>query len=390
MGFLMNPKRKDRSGRYGQYFRVMAPAGFEGNPDRKAYYHPTKNAASDFKARIKKWKINQLVPGDTLEISDTDKRWIGYLRAEIGNLDQVPAIVAHWKATAMRVTNSATVLEMCDQYLESRKSDGLGVKTMRDIRYRLKQFSDSYGRFNVGEITTPLMRSYFGTIPIGNSRRNSYKWLRPAFDFAKEQRMTAENPLLTIKRPEKGKARPEIYAPEVFANLLKIADESFPELLPLLALSGFAGCRSAELMAESVKRPTLHWEDILWYEKLIHIREEVAKQTSRESGDERFIPIEDALVHWLEPCRKQSGRIIDMSENAFRKIIRKLFKKAEIELVKNGPRHSYASYFLAANGKQGVGQLAVNMGNSEAVAKAHYIKMLKPAEGQAWFDIRRS
>src|SRR5258706_746084 len=390
MGSLMNPKRKDRSGRYGQYFRVMAPAGFEDNPDRKAHYCSTKNAASDLKARIRKWKINQLVPGDTLEISDTDKRWIGYLRAEIGNLDQVPEIVAHWKATAMRVTNSATVLEMCDQYLESRKSDGLGVKTMRDIRYRLKQFSDSYGHFKAQEIRTPLMRSFLGVIPIGNSRRNAYKWLRPAFDFAKEQRMTAENPLIAIKRPEKGKARPEIYTPEAFAILLKIADQSLREVLPLLVLSGFAGCRSVELMAESVKRPTLRWEDILWDEKLIHIGEEVAKETSRESGDERFIPMEEALIHWLEPYRETSGRIIEQSESAFRKVIRKLFKKAEIELIKNGPRHSYASYFLAANGKQGVGQLATNMGNSEAVAKAHYIKMLKPGEGQAWFALRRA
>jgi hypothetical protein len=177
---LMNLKRKGRSGRYGQYFRVMAPAGFEGNQGRKAHYCPTKNAASDLKARIKKWKINQLVPGDTLEISDMDKRWIGYLRAEIGNLEQVPEIVAHWKATAMRITNPATVLEMCHRYLESRKSDDLGIKTMRDIRYRLKQFSDSYGHFKTQEITTPLMRSYLGTIPIGNSRRNAYKWLRPA------------------------------------------------------------------------------------------------------------------------------------------------------------------------------------------------------------------
>src|SRR5260370_7373201 len=128
---------------------------------------------------------------------------------------------------------------------------------MRDIRYRLKQFSDSYGRFNVGEITTRLMRSYFGTIPIGNSRRSSYKWLRPAFDFAKEQRMTAENPLLTIKRPEKGKARPEIYAPEVFPNLLKIADESFPALLPLLSLSALPASPSPQLMTESLQRPTL-------------------------------------------------------------------------------------------------------------------------------------
>src|SRR5258708_8890567 len=136
MGFLMNTKRKERSGRYGQYVRVMAPAGFEGNPDRKAYYHPTKNAASDFKARIKKWKINQLVPGDTLEISDTDKRWIGYLRAEIGNLDQVPEIIAHWKATAMRVTNSATVLELVAQHLESRKSHVLVVKTSANIANR--------------------------------------------------------------------------------------------------------------------------------------------------------------------------------------------------------------------------------------------------------------
>jgi len=38
----------------GRYHRVIAPAGFEGNPTRKAYYCKTRNKANVLKAVIKK------------------------------------------------------------------------------------------------------------------------------------------------------------------------------------------------------------------------------------------------------------------------------------------------------------------------------------------------
>jgi hypothetical protein len=59
-----------------------------------------------------------------------------------------------------------------------------------------------------------------------------------------------------------------------------------------------------------------------------------------------------------------------------------------IRFVENGFRNSFASYALTYTGLDGVGKLALEMGNSEAICKRHYIKALEPRSGQAWFSLR--
>src|SRR6202790_2799432 len=79
-----------------RYTRVTAPAGFDGQGTRRDYYFKTRNAAREFRLRIKRWKAEQKSPADTLSFDDSDKRWLAYLRAHVGNLELLPAIVTHW------------------------------------------------------------------------------------------------------------------------------------------------------------------------------------------------------------------------------------------------------------------------------------------------------
>ena len=66
-----------------------------------------------------------------------------------------------------------------------------------------------------------------------------------------------------------------------------------------------------------------------------------------------------------------------------------LFRSAKVQPVDNGLRHSFASYWLARSGKEGFGGLARIMGNSEAVVRKHYVEVLSPGDGEAWFGITR-
>ena len=69
--------------------------------------------------------------------------------------------------------------------------------------------------------------------------------------------------------------------------------------------------------------------------------------------------------------------------------MKKLFERAKVEDVDNGLRHSYGSYWLAAHGgEQGVGALAVLMGNSEDIARTHYIAVLPSEVGKQWFKVK--
>jgi len=70
-----------------RYTRVTAPAGFDGRATRRDYYFKTRNAAREFRLRIRRWKAEQKYPSDTLSFDDTDKRWLAYLRAHVGNLE---------------------------------------------------------------------------------------------------------------------------------------------------------------------------------------------------------------------------------------------------------------------------------------------------------------
>ena len=82
------------------YTRVTAPAGFDAQATRRDYYFKTRNAAREFRLRIKRWKAEQKYPADTLSFDDSDKRWLAYLRAHVGNLELLPTIVTHWERSA--------------------------------------------------------------------------------------------------------------------------------------------------------------------------------------------------------------------------------------------------------------------------------------------------
>jgi hypothetical protein len=70
---------------------------------RRDYYFKTRNAAREFRLRIKRWKAEQKYPADTLSFDDSDKRWLAYLRAHVGNLELLPAIVTQWERTAKAI-----------------------------------------------------------------------------------------------------------------------------------------------------------------------------------------------------------------------------------------------------------------------------------------------
>ena len=132
-----------------------------------------------------------------------------------------------------------------------------------------------------------------------------------------------------------------IYTPEQFRILLTNIDERF---LPFIALGGFAGLRSIEILR-------LDWQDI-WFDKgVIEVGKDKAKTATR-----RLPPILPALEAWLKPHAKSSGRVIPNVRDEFH--FTRRFKAATnkligaegrslVRMVHNGLRHSFCSYRLA-------------------------------------------
>ena len=96
-------------------------------------------------------------------------------------------------------------------------------------------------------------------------------------------------------------------------------------------------------------------------------------------------------MHWIDdPLRKAEGPVVPHGEGWFKARFPKLCAAAKVDPPHNALRHSFASYWLARTGEQGVGRCAVILGNSESVARSHYIESLAPGDGDKWFGIRRS
>lgn len=118
-------------------------------------------------------------------------------------------------------------------------------------------------------------------------------------------------------------------------------DERFA---PFVALGGFAGLRSIEILR-------LEWEDI-WFEKgFIEVGREKSKTATR-----RLVPICPALDAWLKPRAKETGPVLPDIRNEVH--FTWLFHAAKgtlndekgaprVKLVRNGLPHSFCSYRMA-------------------------------------------
>jgi integrase len=241
------------------------------------------------------------------------------------------------------------------------------------------------------ELGVAEIRSFLDTAKTSDSLEHKfYKVGSLIFAYGKEQRVLVLNPFDEIDRPKVAYRVPEILEPAQFKTLLETAEEEVPELIPFLAMAGFAGVRRSELVREYAEDQVLKWEDVDWQKQLITVRHEVAKQTSRKMGNRRFIPMEAALLHWLGPYRKQEGLLIPLVDSAVRRRMKELCLRSKVNPPNNAFRHSYASYWLARSSKEGLGELSKRMGNSEAVCKRHYLETLTREEGKSWFALRRS
>ena len=365
-----------------RYHRVLAPAGFEGELKEKVHYCKSKSAAQELRTRIKRWRFERKNPAAAIvEITPDDKNWIVYAKTRLGSLDKLPAVIDHYDRTAKAVTARMPVPMLCNLFLEQPRKR----RWQSELRHLVRAFEEAHFHDLAHEITTDQIRSFLDSSASPTQARNRYRALSVLFKFARERRAMVINPLAEIKRPRGNVTTPGILTVQELGSLLRTAQAAFPELLPYVAIAAFSGLRRRELIAKFSEEAVLQWSDVMFDKKLILVRPEVAKTSRR-----RFVPIEPALEHWLdESLRKTEGAVMPHGEGWFKARFAKLCEAAKVDLPHNALRHSFASYYLACTGEQGVGRCAVILGNTEGVARTHYIESLMPGDGDAYFGLRR-
>jgi integrase len=173
----------------------------------------------------------------------------------------------------------------------------------------------------------------------------------------------------------------EIYSPEEMAVILQACIEHDVELLPPILLGSFVGLRPNEVHGEEARYAPLSWHAIDWERSEIHIDGQKVRGLSV-----RDIPIPPKALEWLRPFRGRTGNIWDRSKSYNRRLKKLIEGKANLQVVYDGFRHSYASYRIRQL-KGDLNKLAEEMGNSPREIINSYKRNVRDEDTTAWFGI---
>lgn len=295
------------------------------------------------------------------------------------------AIAARFYRDHHKRTTPKPVPDAVAELLKIKESRGASIRYMQDLRHRLGRFASDCTR-NCADISTSDVQAWLDRQGLGSQDYTNFRRvLNLLFGFAVARGYAGDNPVVGAERVKTKAGEIEIFTPAEIARLLAAAPDDFR---PCIALGAFAGLRSAEI-------ERLRWDDIDLTARHIVIGASRAKTASR-----RIVPIHDNLAAWLAPYAGHKGKVWPGLHDGFYDAQQETAAATAVEAdpdkgVKaqkavawkaNGLRHSYASYRFAQLGD--AGRVAGELGNSAAVVHRHYRELVKPADAEAWFNVR--
>jgi integrase len=265
-------------------------------------------------------------------------------------------------------------VQVAAEFSVSLKRKGVSDIYVRNATASLKRFTDAVAG-NIADVTVAdITRFLDGLKKLGPVSKNGIRRnIVTMFGFAKKQgylhpdRKTAAELTDSFKEAEKEIA---IFTPAEMESLLLTAHA---RILPLIAIGGFAGIRSAEVAR-------LEWKDIKWDRGHIELAGSKAKTAAR-----RLVPLSDNLKAWLAPWRGETGPILTITDASG--ALGDTAVKAKIPggWRQNALRHSYISYRVALTGD--VARTSLEAGNSPKMIFRHYREIVDEEATTAWWSI---
>ena len=148
---------------------------------------------------------------------------------------------------------SVNVLAAYDEFVETRRNEGVSAVHLRDFTYRLERFAKKHAKRLVAEITTKDVDAWiFGLKNAPQSKDKHRRLLHNFFGSCAGRGYTDENPVTRAAKVKVIRKAPGILTPADTAALLAAAPA---EIVPALAIGFFAGLRTAEIQR-------LDWQQI--------------------------------------------------------------------------------------------------------------------------------
>jgi integrase len=284
-----------------------------------------------------------------------------------------------------------TVRQAADEMLAAKRGANLSEVHLKDLDYRLNRLADAF-EMNIGGVSGPMLQTWMDNMPgSGRTKRNYLAVVAALFRFCIKRKYLPKDAMEEVEavqqtREDNGEI--EIFTPAEMGELLYAAR---PEMIPWLAIAGFAGLRTAEIQR-------LEWQEVNLKERHIEIKASKAKTAAR-----RLAPITDNLAEWLNPYAKEAGKVTGFESwwNQLPKVVEAVNEQrqslaersgqtflSEQKLVwkHNALRHSFISYRLAAI--KNAAEVALEAGNSPQMIFKHYRQLVTEAEAKKWFSVR--
>jgi integrase len=268
---------------------------------------------------------------------------------------------------------NVTVADLAKEVLEAKRKDGMSATYIADLKKRLARFSADFGLRPIAAITVEELDNWLRNLDCGpKSRANFRANVGVMFSYAERRRVIDQNPVLRTAQPKLVDKPPEIFSVDELAALLGAATARAPDAVPMLAIGAFAGLREAE-----IKR--LDWAEIDQRRGHIEIKSAKSKSARR-----RIVEMQPNLRDWLRPYARMNGAVVPVNSRKKLDLVRKA--AGLVRWPKNGFRHSFASYRLAAT--HDAPRVASELGHtSPQMLYSTYRELVLPEEAQRYWKI---
>jgi integrase len=266
-----------------------------------------------------------------------------------------------------------TVAQLAEEVLDAKRRDGRSAKYTDMLRLYFKRFCQDFANRLIADITVEELDTWLRDLPGSPKTRADYRAnIGVLFSYAAQRRMIDFNPVAFTAKPKLIDRPPEIFKVDELRALLEAATRTAPDALPMLVIGAFAGLRDAE-----IKR--LDWSEVNLARGHIDVKAAKAKSARR-----RIVPIMPNLAAWLRPYSEMTGAVVPFAARGKLDRIRKAAGLAR--WPKNGLRHSFASYRLAAihDGPR----VAAELGHtSPQMLYSTYRELVLPKEAERYWKI---
>jgi integrase len=294
-------------------------------------------------------------------IADAVAHYLDFLRSKQATEDSpmVTETLARWIA-----------------YKEAGTDGALRPRSLETLRYWSKQLAKLFPDQRLKHLTYELVRQTKDELKDAegkpasvHQRKHFVGHLGQFLNWCIQQGLTDTNPTVRIKVKTPIPEAEFLTLPQCQRLLSTLNLPDFKPMVGFVSIGIFAGIRVAEIAR-------LQWTDINLDQMQISV---VRKSAKTKRG--RSIPIAPVLKSWLAN--------LDQTQPFIGTPPRRLMERFKRELgfpwSHNVMRHTFATYWQSQH--RDYARLAANLGNSEATASKHYVRLVSKSDADRFWSL---